>query len=356
MADEEKPSQTPRGAIRRATRISDERDQVRNNPPPPSVPPKSEWKLWGYVDKAVLSLFELLALMFGLPFGDDLFHEKPVTNLHLVYLGIGALFALGGPMFPLVRTIIWIPKGVTSSISSAARDARIWIAILLIFFLYGVAPDIYRRATAPVAAPTCWDGKAPPCNEQQTNAPSNQELTKALESSRQQGVIVANQLGAALIERDKLKAQLDELSRRQNAAPLPSTASSFETTYSLSQADILKLRDEFFKAKNAMPSVIVLQTADDGQSRGVANALSKAIGLAGIEPGGQSIGYPVTPQETGISIRVSDLEGISSGAKAFADVIKKVTGVEPRYTIGPKPIGEREGGFWVFVGTNPKEN
>jgi hypothetical protein len=130
-------------------------------PPPPEPPisrrepsPKPERKFWSYIDKAVLSLFELLALMFGLPFGDDLFHEKPVTNLHLVYLSIGALFAIGGPMFPLVRTMNWIPKGAAISISAAARDARIWIAVLLIFFLYGVAPDLYRRATLPIATTT----------------------------------------------------------------------------------------------------------------------------------------------------------------------------------------------------------
>jgi hypothetical protein len=130
--------------------------QSEKPPPPPEPPvhgpePSPERKFWSYIDKAVLSLFELLALMFGLPFGDDLFHERPVTNLHMVYLGIGVLFAIGGPMFPLVRTINWIPKWVTTSVSAAARDARIWIVVLLIFFLYGVAPDIYRRATTPVA-------------------------------------------------------------------------------------------------------------------------------------------------------------------------------------------------------------
>ena len=359
MSEEEKPSQTPREAIRRASRISAARDSVRDNPPPPPNPEReisAAGAAHSGIDGAVLAVSELLFLLFGLPFGDDLYHDKPITLLHWSYLAVAVICAIGGPMWPTIRNR-WASPAVSASVANAARDARIWIIVLSIFLLYGVAPDIYRRATTPVATTTCWNGKPPPCNEQQTNAPSIQDLTKALESSRQQGAIVANQLGAALIERDKLRMQLDELNRPQNAAhPSSPPASSFETTFSLSQADILKLRDELFKARNALPSVIVLQTADDGQSRGVANALSKAVGLAGIEPGGQSIGYPVTPQETGISIRVPDLEKISNGAKAFADVIKKVTGVEPRYTIGPKPIGEREGGFWIFVGTNPREN
>jgi hypothetical protein len=114
--------------------------------------PKPEDRFWGYVDKAVLSLFEVLALLFALPFGDALFHDKPVTNLYILYLVIGCLFAIGGPMFPLTRSVTWIPKGVAPTISAAARDARIWIFVLLVFFLYGVAPDIYQRATTKLAS------------------------------------------------------------------------------------------------------------------------------------------------------------------------------------------------------------
>lgn len=117
--------------------------------PSPAVESRSlRQKLWHYTDHAVLGLFELLGLLFGLPFGDDLYHDKPVNNLHWVYLIIGCLFAAGGPMFPLTREISWLPKWFAPSISNAARDARVWILILLIFFLYGVAPDIYQRATS----------------------------------------------------------------------------------------------------------------------------------------------------------------------------------------------------------------
>jgi len=48
----------------------------------------------------------------------------------------------------------WASPRVATSVTNAARDARVWIALLLAFFLYGVAPDIYRRATDTSAATT----------------------------------------------------------------------------------------------------------------------------------------------------------------------------------------------------------
>jgi hypothetical protein len=132
-------------------RITEEAERKLAASQTKSASPKPERSFWGYIDKAVLSLFEVLALLFALPFGDALFHDKPVTNLYVFYLVIGCLFAIGGPMFPLTRTVSWIPRGVAPSISAAARDARVWIVVLLLFFLYGVAPDIYRRATKPIA-------------------------------------------------------------------------------------------------------------------------------------------------------------------------------------------------------------
>jgi hypothetical protein len=64
-------------------------------------------------------------------------------------LAIGLSFAVTGPMWPLIRIISWIPKKVSASFSRAALDARIWIAILLLLFVYGTAPEIYQRATQP---------------------------------------------------------------------------------------------------------------------------------------------------------------------------------------------------------------
>lgn len=51
------------------------------------------------VDTAVLGVCELLGLIFGLPFGDDLFHDHPVTPQHVIYLIVGIIFAAIGPLW-----------------------------------------------------------------------------------------------------------------------------------------------------------------------------------------------------------------------------------------------------------------
>jgi hypothetical protein len=132
--------ETVRETIVRTIRESEE---AMSQPLPPST------SFWSFADKAVAGLCETLALLFCLPFGDDLYNNKPVTELHLFYLAIGLVFAVTGPMWPLIRTISWIPEKVSASFSRAALDARIWVAILLLLFVYGTAPEIYQRATQP---------------------------------------------------------------------------------------------------------------------------------------------------------------------------------------------------------------
>lgn len=52
-------------------------------------------------------------------------------------------------MWPKIRAWKWVPKGVSASISGAAYDARTWIAVLLLLFIYGMAPEMYQRAMEP---------------------------------------------------------------------------------------------------------------------------------------------------------------------------------------------------------------
>lgn len=130
-------------------------EQHRETVPPstPSPPvPKQEPSGAGHsgVDGAVLAVSELLFLLFGLPFGDALYHDKPLTPRHWLFISIAILCAIGGPMWPTIRNRYASPR-VATSVAGAARDARVWIAVLLAFFLYGVAPEIYQRATAPIA-------------------------------------------------------------------------------------------------------------------------------------------------------------------------------------------------------------
>lgn len=145
-----RPIPTPepgRDAIKQSERSSE-------NATVPEKSPKPDF--WTYADKAMFGLCELLALLFGLPFGDDLYHDKPIASIggwHWFYFGTAALFAVTGPMWPWIRTRTWLPAGVAASLSKAPLDARLWIAALLFLFLYGTAPEIYQRATAPAAPP-----------------------------------------------------------------------------------------------------------------------------------------------------------------------------------------------------------
>jgi hypothetical protein len=123
-------------------------------PPPPDHksseprPPKPDF--WTSADKGMFGLCELLALLFGLPFGEDLYHGNPITGWHWFYLVIAILFAAGGPMWPWIRTREWMPEKVSTSLSKVGSDARIWVAVLLLLFVYVTGPEIYRRATKPL--------------------------------------------------------------------------------------------------------------------------------------------------------------------------------------------------------------
>jgi hypothetical protein len=128
-------------------------------PKPQPMPEKPKSDFWTYADKAVFGLCELLALLFGLPFGDDLYHDKPLSSIggwHWFYFVIAIFFAIGGPMWPWIRTQPWAAQAPTASVSRIAVNPYGWLAVLLSLFFYGVAPEMYQRATAPgtVLSPT----------------------------------------------------------------------------------------------------------------------------------------------------------------------------------------------------------
>ncbi len=108
-------------------------------------------------DHAVLGVCELLGLLFALPFGDRLYHGEQIADRHWAYLIVGLLFAGAGAMFPWIRTREWVSHVFSASLSRAALDARIWIAALLISFIYVMGPDLYRRATSPTDQPNLAD-------------------------------------------------------------------------------------------------------------------------------------------------------------------------------------------------------
>jgi hypothetical protein len=104
---------------------------------------------WSAADKAILGLCETLALLFGLPFGEDLYNDRPIAWWHIFYLAVGLMFAIAGPMLVYLRTRPWFSKKTSETLSRIATDPLVWLAILLALFWYGTGPELYLRATGP---------------------------------------------------------------------------------------------------------------------------------------------------------------------------------------------------------------
>ncbi len=94
-------------------------------------------------DAAVFGVCELLALLFGLPVGEDLVRGMPISGRQWAFLGIGVAFAAAGPMWPLIRE----RTGPTArmAVERAARDARSWLAIVLFGFAYFASREVVDR-------------------------------------------------------------------------------------------------------------------------------------------------------------------------------------------------------------------
>ena len=114
-------------------------------------------------DYAGIGLFELLGLMFGLPAADALYHGKPIDSRMLGFIAAGCFFAGLGTAWPTVRKK-FPQQALVLSVSRIATDARYWLAIILVGFLYAASPEIYHRAVAPTPPPfaLCTDGPCAP--------------------------------------------------------------------------------------------------------------------------------------------------------------------------------------------------
>ncbi len=129
----------------------------------------------------------------GVGLGCDLTPIASISGWHWFYFGIAALFAVTGPMWPWLRTRTWLPAVVAASLSRAPLDARLWLAALLLLFLYGTAPEMYHRATAPIA-------------------PTADQIAKATSP-------IQAKLDEAIKQRDTAKLELDDTKRQLDAAP-----------------------------------------------------------------------------------------------------------------------------------------
>lgn len=156
-----------------------------------------------------------------------------------------------------------------------------------------------------------------------------------------------NELAQVTKERDDLRSQNDALRHKNDGQ-----SQSSSLGYVLDEGDIRKLRDAVANIRGILPDHINLSTADDPGARNVANGLAKGFRLAGVNTDGMRVGTPLNVSERGVSIRVHPGTP-PTAALAARDAITRVMKIPPSITPNPK-MGE--GGFEIFVGTNPNEN
>ena len=168
----------------------------------------------------------LLAFSLVLPFGDDLYHDKPILSIpwtHWIYLLIGLCFAGGGHMWPSIKA--HVPGFVRRTLPVAAQDVRSWIFILTCLFAYVVFPELCRRAVEPIAttvpaiihdAPTAEDIA-------KVTAPIVAERDAAKterDAAKQQAASLQSQLSAAIQERDS--------ARQGTSTPTPTAPAPYQ--------------------------------------------------------------------------------------------------------------------------------
>jgi len=96
-------------------------------------------------DKSVLTLFEVVALLFALPFGEDLYHSTPATEEHWHYLYVGLGFAVAGPLVSYIFR--QASSRLSSTIRAASENFYVWLVLILLIFVYGIGSDLYWHVT-----------------------------------------------------------------------------------------------------------------------------------------------------------------------------------------------------------------
>ena len=112
--------------------------------------PKLSDQFWTSADKAVAAISELLALLFGLPFGEDIYHGLPISAWHWFFFIVAVLFAGAGPMWPLIRKLPWVSERFSARIMAAAIDPVNWIFVLILIFFFVNGPGfVLQRSFGP---------------------------------------------------------------------------------------------------------------------------------------------------------------------------------------------------------------
>jgi hypothetical protein len=197
---------TPLGGGVREVHEGDKRD-------PPAAAPAGD--IQAAADHAILLVSEVLALLFALPFGDALYHHRPISGWDIFYLVVGLLFAVGGPMWPAIRPRL--PAAISTSLARAALDARLLIAALLLIFVYVlVGPEIYRRFTEPQTAPINADEIAAATVKKLPAAPTADDIAAAVMGKITQAP--TREAGTAVPTEEQIKAMTAPIQRQLDAA------------------------------------------------------------------------------------------------------------------------------------------
>lgn len=98
-------------------------------------------------DRADLGLCDLLALMFALPFGEDLYHGNPITDTNIAYLVVGLMLAAFGHIWPRVKASL--PSRWTHTVAQASLDFRVWLGVLLIIFSFRLGHKFISAPSRP---------------------------------------------------------------------------------------------------------------------------------------------------------------------------------------------------------------
>jgi len=118
-----------------------------------------------FIDTAIFGVCELLGLAFGLPFGEDLFRDPPIASQHWIYLAVGIVFAVLGPLwlYAGLRISLYVRRTIESLGPKGRRYlAYAFIAIGAICLSIGILflanpPQEARAPTASLSKETADD-------------------------------------------------------------------------------------------------------------------------------------------------------------------------------------------------------
>jgi hypothetical protein len=134
-----------------------------------------------------------------------------------------------------------------------------------------------------------------------------------------------HQLTVATGERDDAKRAL--FIARANAGPKPPPPASF-ANYLLTEDQIHNIADEVYQIQSMLPKQIQIdRIMYNSESVGLGGQIGRAIDLGGIVPA-LNWNRPKTPRDTGLRIRVPDLNSKPVGVEKLAQILKEVTGVD----------------------------